>query len=89
MPEMPGLEVLRVLRSTPATAHLPVLILTVSGNEAATSASFEAGATDYLTKPFSIPQLTPASMPVWSGRRNGAADANTRSALAIKFKYIW
>ena len=58
MPEMPGLEVLRVLRSKPATAHLPVLILTVSGNEAATSASFEAGATDYLTKPFSIPQLT-------------------------------
>ena len=58
MPEMPGLEVLRALRSKPATAHLPVLILTASGNEAATSASFEAGATDYLTKPFSIPQLT-------------------------------
>jgi CheY-like chemotaxis protein len=58
MPEMPGLEVLRALRSKPATEHLPVLILTVSGNEAATSASFEAGATDYLTKPFSIPQLT-------------------------------
>jgi DNA-binding response OmpR family regulator len=58
MPEMPGLEVLRELRSKPHTAHLPVLILTVSGNEAATSASFEAGATDYLTKPFSIPQLT-------------------------------
>jgi CheY-like chemotaxis protein/phosphoribosyl 1,2-cyclic phosphodiesterase len=58
MPEMPGLEVLRKLRSKPATARLPVLILTVSGNEAATSASFEAGATDYLTKPFSIPQLT-------------------------------
>ena len=58
MPEMPGLEVLRVLRSRPATAHLPVLILTATGNEAATSASFEAGATDYLTKPFSIPQLT-------------------------------
>jgi DNA-binding response OmpR family regulator len=58
MPEMPGLEVLRALRSEPATAHLPVLILTASGNEAVTSASFEAGATDYLTKPFSIPQLT-------------------------------
>jgi CheY-like chemotaxis protein/phosphoribosyl 1,2-cyclic phosphodiesterase len=58
MPEMPGLEVLRAIRAKPATAHLPVLILTVSGNEAATSASFEAGATDYLTKPFSIPQLT-------------------------------
>ncbi len=58
MPEMPGLDVLRELRSAPATLHLPVLILTVSGNEAATSASFEAGADDYLTKPFSIPALT-------------------------------
>ncbi len=58
MPEMPGLEVLRALRSKAATAHLPVLILTASGNEAVTSASFEAGATDYLMKPFSIPQLT-------------------------------
>src|SRR6266851_1241749 len=47
MPEMPGLEVLRALRSKAATAHLPVLILTASGNEAVTSASFEAGATDY------------------------------------------
>jgi CheY-like chemotaxis protein len=58
MPEMPGLEVLRALRSKAATAHLPVLILTASSNEAVTSASFEAGATDYLMKPFSIPQLT-------------------------------
>ena len=53
---MAGLEVLRALRSKAATAHLPVLILTASGNEAVTSASFEAGATDYLMKPFSIPQ---------------------------------
>ena len=58
MPGMPGLEVLRELRAKPATAHLPVLILTATVNETATSASFEAGATDYLTKPFSIPQLT-------------------------------
>jgi CheY-like chemotaxis protein len=58
MPGIRGLEVLRELRAQPATAQLPVLILTASGNETATSASFEAGATDYLTKPFSIPQLT-------------------------------
>ena len=58
MPEMHGVEVLRAIRSNPATAHLPVLVLTASANESATRAGFEAGATDYLTKPFSIPQLT-------------------------------
>ena len=55
---MLGLEVLRELRAKSATAHLPVLILTATVNETATSDSFEAGAPDYLTKPFSIPQLT-------------------------------
>jgi CheY-like chemotaxis protein/phosphoribosyl 1,2-cyclic phosphodiesterase len=58
MPGMSGLEVLRALRSRPATAHLPVLVLTASSDEAATSAAFDAGATDFLTKPFSIPALT-------------------------------
>jgi len=58
MPELPGLEVLKILRSKPVTAHLPVLILTATGDEQTTRAGFDAGASDYLTKPFSIPQLT-------------------------------
>ena len=56
LPGEDGLTFVRRLRSQGVT--LPVLILTASGNEAVTSASFEAGATDYLAKPFSIPQLT-------------------------------
>jgi DNA-binding response OmpR family regulator len=46
-----------VLRSRPATAALPVLVLTALDDEANTRASFDLGATDYLSKPFSIPQL--------------------------------
>ncbi len=57
MPEMDGLEVLRRLRSEPATKRLPVLILTAHGDETSTRAGFDLGATDYLTKPFSMPQL--------------------------------
>jgi CheY-like chemotaxis protein/phosphoribosyl 1,2-cyclic phosphodiesterase len=57
MPEMGGFDVLRELRASPATARLPVLILTVSADEASTRAGFDVGATDYLTKPFSMPQL--------------------------------
>ena len=57
MPEQGGLEVLRILRSIPATARLPVVVLTAMDDEANTRAGFELGATDYVTKPFSIPQL--------------------------------
>ena len=57
MPNLGGIAVLKRLRSDPALASLPVLVLTVSGNEASTRAAFEAGATDFLTKPFTIPQL--------------------------------
>ncbi len=57
MPKQGGLEVLKILRSRPATAALPVVVLTGMDDEITTRAGFESGATDYLTKPFSIPQL--------------------------------
>jgi CheY-like chemotaxis protein/phosphoribosyl 1,2-cyclic phosphodiesterase len=57
MPVQGGLEVLKILRSRPATAALRVIVLTAMDDEANTRAGFESGATDYVTKPFSIPQL--------------------------------
>ena len=57
MPVQGGLDVLKILRSRPATAALPVVVLTAMNDEVNTRAGFEFGATDYLTKPFSIPQL--------------------------------
>ena len=57
MPEQGGLEVLKILRSNPATAALPVVVLTGMDDEVTTRVGFELGATDYLTKPFSVPQL--------------------------------
>ena len=57
MPAPGGLEVLRFLRSRAATATLPVVVLTSMDDEVNTRAGFELGATDYVTKPFTIPQL--------------------------------
>lgn len=57
MPAPDGMEVLRTLRSRPATASLRVLILTSLGDELATRAGFDGGASDYLVKPFTMPQL--------------------------------
>ena len=58
MTGMDGLAVMHTLRARPETQALPVLMLTAMTDESSTRAGFEAGVTDYVTKPFSIPQLT-------------------------------
>ena len=57
MPAPGGLVILRTLRSQEETRSLPVIILTGEGNEESARMCFELGATDYLAKPFSLPQL--------------------------------
>lgn len=58
MPGMDGMEVVAILRAQSETRRLPILMLTAMTDEASTRAGFEAGVSDYVTKPFSIPQLT-------------------------------
>ena len=58
MTGMDGLAVMKTLRAKAKTRALPVLMLTGMTDEPSTRAGFEAGVTDYVTKPFSIPQLT-------------------------------
>jgi CheY-like chemotaxis protein/phosphoribosyl 1,2-cyclic phosphodiesterase len=58
MPKMDGLAVLQQLRSKVETRNIPVLMLTAQAGGATTQAAFDAGATDYLAKPFTVPQLT-------------------------------
>ena len=57
MPTMDGMSVLRALREEPATADLPVLLLTARDSEMDKLMGFEYGADDYLTKPFSPREL--------------------------------
>ena len=57
MPEVDGFEVLRRLRSGDDGRPLPVIVLTAHGDEESVRASFELGATDFLGKPFTPPQL--------------------------------
>ena len=58
MSGMDGMAVMKALRAKHETQSLPVLMLTAMTDEPSTRAGFEAGVTDYVTKPFSIPQLT-------------------------------
>jgi CheY-like chemotaxis protein/phosphoribosyl 1,2-cyclic phosphodiesterase len=55
---MDGMAVMKAIRAKPETQSLPVLMLTAMTDEASTRAGFDAGVTDYVTKPYSIPQLT-------------------------------
>jgi len=54
MPGLNGLEVCRILRKE---MHIPILILSARGDETDKTAGLEAGADDYVTKPFSMAEL--------------------------------
>ena len=57
LPEMDGLEVCKILRREPATATMPILMLTAKAAEIDRVLGLELGADDYLTKPFSPREL--------------------------------
>jgi len=57
LPGMDGLDLCKALRGQPATAALPILMLTAKGEESDKVIGLELGADDYLTKPFSPKEL--------------------------------
>ncbi len=57
MPRMDGIEVCERIRSLPDTASLPILFLTARSKIEDKVEGFEAGADDYLTKPFDLREL--------------------------------
>jgi DNA-binding response OmpR family regulator len=57
LPEVDGLEVCKILRRDPATARIPILMLTARASEMDRVVGLELGADDYVTKPFSPREL--------------------------------
>ena len=57
LPGKSGIEILEALRADPATASLPVLLVTAKNSELDIVKGLDAGADDYLTKPFGILEL--------------------------------
>jgi len=57
LPDVDGLTICRELRRNPATAKIPVLMLTARAEERDKLLGFDLGADDYVTKPFSMKEL--------------------------------
>ncbi len=53
MPELDGFAVCEILRRDPATASIPILMLTALSSELGRLAGLGSGANDFVTKPFS------------------------------------
>jgi len=57
MPRLDGFGLLRTLRAAPATQNLPVILLSARAGEESNLQALQAGANDYLIKPFSAGDL--------------------------------
>jgi len=60
MPGLDGFEVLKAARANPRTASVPFIFLTAKAERGDIRAGMNLGADDYITKPFTLPQLLEA-----------------------------
>ena len=58
LPGIDGLEVCKLLRANKDTKNIPILMLTAKSSELDQILGLELGATDYITKPFSVKMLS-------------------------------
>lgn len=75
LPVLSGLEVCRLLRSRPATKSVPIIMLTARTTESDRVLGLDAGADDYVTKPFSLRELAARVRAVLRRGRGEAAAA--------------
>ncbi|WIG93968.1 ATP-binding protein [Myxococcus sp. SDU36] len=86
MPGLDGFGLLRALRQSPFTADLPVILLSARAGEEATVEGLEAGANDYLVKPFSARELlarVEGNLAVSRVREEQRRVEQARQALAV------
>lgn len=78
LPGVSGFEVCRALRDDPRTATLPVLMVTSRGEEEDVVCGLDAGADDYITKPFSMKELVARVKSAMRRNRSAASDDSSK-----------
>jgi len=82
MPNMSGLELCRRLRKV---SDVPIIVLSVRGEEPAKVEALDAGADDYVTKPFGMDELLARVRATLRRQPTGAARAQTVEAGDFRF----
>ena len=85
LPEEDGLHILRSLRANPETARIPVIMLTARSEEYDKVIALDAGADDYVSKPFGIMELIARIRAML--RRSGEGEARPKD-IALGALYI-
>jgi DNA-binding response OmpR family regulator len=85
LPVLGGLEVCRILRSRPATSRMPIIMVTARTSEGDRVTGLDLGADDYITKPFSLREL---SARVRAALRRGRADERASTAQVYRGKHL-
>ncbi|MGN6105017.1 MAG: ATP-binding response regulator, partial [Kofleriaceae bacterium] len=86
MPGLDGFGLLRELRGDPATRSLPVILLSARAGDEAHIEGLEAGADDYVVKPFSARELVARIASRLELHRLGTRLAQERAAIADVFR---
>ncbi len=83
LPDMSGVDLARQLRSQSETAQLPIIMLTARGEEEDKVHGLNAGADDYITKPFSLKELMARIQAVLRRAGNRATDIVEAGGIAL------
>jgi len=75
LPDRDGLEICKVIRSRPALASVPIIMVTAKGDESDVVIGLGLGADDYVTKPFRIKELMARIKARLLRSREAASDA--------------
>lgn len=77
LPDMDGLEVIKKIRTM---SHMPIIIISARGRDREKIEALDAGADDYLTKPFSVPELLARIRVILRHKVNDNASLNVDNA---------